>query len=49
MVTILGNPTESNWPGYEKLPKVKYFEKRDPLNLQKLIPKMNLKGINLLS
>ncbi|CAD8076723.1 unnamed protein product [Paramecium primaurelia] len=49
MVNILGNPTEKNWPGFLNLPQVVQFEKRDSMNLFKLLPKMSNEGIDLLS
>ncbi|CAD8085164.1 unnamed protein product [Paramecium sonneborni] len=48
MVNILGNPTEQNWPGFLNLPQVIQFEKREPMNLFKVIPKMSSDGIDLL-
>lgn len=47
MINLLGNPSEANWPGYDSLPKILNFEKRLPIQINKLIPNMSLPGAKI--
>lgn len=47
---MFGTPNESSWPGYEELPHWKNykFDKYDPIPLDKVVPRLDEKGIDLL-